>query len=191
MPDFKPRPYQSDADQEANLLEFKRHIEDIDFARWIPARSFNSASGATEGVYAGGPYWDLANAANQDIVATHNVPTYWNVGKILMRVYYTGTASSTANFNVTLRISVFDRGGTALTTAAGDGTGTQTVNLPGPATADELVAYTMTSAGWYSKTTADDLIAVTVLRNGNAGGDANTGSMRILGVLLQFYPTRR
>lgn len=191
MPEYKPRPYHNSLDPEENYLSLKRHIEDVDFHRWIPARAFQTGSAATEGEYAGGPYWSLANAATNDVASSFYVPTYWNVGKISAKLYYTGTVGSTNPFNVAFTIAAFNENGTALTTLNGDNGNGETVNIPGPAVADELVTYTVTEAGWLAKTTAHDLICVTVQRNGAAGGDTNTGSMRVLGVLLQFYPTRR
>lgn len=191
MPEYKPRPYHNSLDPEENYLSLKRHIEDKDFKWWIPARAFQTSTAAAETKYAGGPAWSLANAATNEVASSIYVPVYWNVGKISTKLYYTGSASSTNPFNVTFTLSAFNENGTALTTLAGDATSGETVNIAGPAVASELVSYTVTEANWFAKTTAHDLFCVTVQRNGAAGGDTNTGSMAVMGVLLQFYPTRR
>ena len=192
MPEFKPRPYRSDLELEQNALSVKQHIEDKDFKLWFPARVFNvsTASGA-EGVYAGSPYWDLPDAATSTVVTDHYVPSYWINGKVAYTVYYTGNPGSTANFNVSMRITGYLVNGTALTVNTGDVTAVETGTIPGPAVADELLTYTTAEANWLALTIAYPFRGIRFTRNGTAGSDANTGDLRLLGVLLQFYPTRR
>lgn len=194
MPIIKPGPYDlAERDLEQNFDNLKDHVEDKDFKLWLSASTFqdNKVGAPTTGAYVASFYWNLQDAATTAVVAQHYRPAYWTLGKVSMKVFYTGSVGSTNNCRMLFRMSGFIENGTSLATAGGDVTATETVSIPGPAVADEVISYTVTQANWLALTATYPYLMCSVTRIGADAADTYAGSFRLLGAVLQFYPTRR
>ncbi len=180
MPELHHRSTNPRAVRDA-LVALNEYTTDRYFKLELWPTEFRLGANATLTTAGGGNYdaIQLPDAVTGSCSATLAVPIYWINGSIDFRLLYTGSASSTATFDLTLAAKAVAVNGAL-------GTPTTIINnvasRPGPATGDDLLSVTIPSTANVEST--HRLLSVSVSRDGAA--DANAGNFLLLGIEV-FY----
>lgn len=157
----------------------KNYIDNRTRSLFLPAGAFDIHLGTP--AYAGDAYggWLLADAAVQYVSSGLCIPKDWASGALSIMVYWTKAAAGSGNVLFDVRTSgPFADGATLANTGTSD---TKAV----PSGTDELDIFTATES-IDAPAGADLWVAVSVGRVGNDAADTYTGSVRFLGVRIDY-----
>lgn len=138
-------------------------------------------SGATGGILSSvTEYVQFADAASDAVYFCVPKKDLWVQGGVIQAtLLYTGSASSTNNFQVTLYMSerkVGDAGGAAHSLST-------TETMPGPATAGNILSKSLSPLAVAG---GGEFLTFKLQRDGAAGPDNNTGSLRLFLIKLKY-----